>query len=242
MSYRRNHTRLRGSALQKRQLLGAVFLLKGDTRMTIPATLMIPLSLISAFLLFHGAFFSYALGISLFFSLLWVFHLGYFAVQSSAPALPTFEKLLEWAIQLPFYQTLIIAGITFLITYLITRLCRRCAPYVLILLAPASVPVGLTLLTHQEIGYPAASIVYTILVAALLIAYYRSHQGTAIITSSAAGGIALSLLFASFYYFTTVVTVTLAVILIGSGVLVQNSTRKKQNSPSGGEKTGESHD
>ncbi|MBN2859711.1 MAG: hypothetical protein JXK93_05545 [Sphaerochaetaceae bacterium] len=210
--------------------------------MTIPATLMIPLSLISAFLLFHGAFFSYALGISLFFSLLWVFHLGYFAIQSSAPTLPTFQEMLEWATQIPFYHTLIIVGITFLMTYLITHFCRRCAPYVLILLAPTSVPVGLTFLTHHGIGYAAASSVYMLLVSVLLIAHYRSHQGTAIITSSAAGGIALSLLFSSFYYFTTPVTVTLAIILIGSGVLVQNGTQKKQDIASKREQDNESHD
>jgi len=210
--------------------------------MTIPATLMIPLSLISAFLLFHGAFFSYALGISLFFSLLFAFHLAFFSFQTSAPALPTFQELLEWATQLPFYQSLIIIGMTLLTTYLVTRFCRKVAPSVLIILAPSSVPVGLTLLTHQSISYLVASIVYILLVFVLFIAEYRFRRWTAIIASSAAGGTALSLLFSSFYYFTTAVTVILAVILIGSGVLIQNGTRKKQETSSREEMNSEAHD
>ena len=196
--------------------------------MTIPATLMIPLSLISAFLLFHGAFFSYALGISLFFSILVTSHLGFFSLQNSSSAIVQAQELLAWAVGLPFYQTLVILGLTLLTTYLITRFWKQGAPVILILLAPVSVLPTVSLLIHQPISYRVSAIVYILVTVTVFIARYRSHQWTAIISSSVAGGVALALLFASFYYFTAMVTVTLALILIGSGILVQNSTRRKR--------------
>ncbi len=189
---------------------------------------MIPLSLISAFLLFHGAFFTYALAISLFFSILITVHLGYYALQSSSPAIAQAQELLAWAVRLPFYQAVIIIALTLLTTYLITRFWRRGAPVILMILAPVSVLPAASLLTHQPISYLSSAIVYILVTATVFIARYRSRKWTAIISSSTAGGIALALLFASFYYFTTVVTVTLGLILIGSGILVQNSTRKKR--------------
>ena len=140
---------------------------------------MIPLSLISAFLLFHGAFFFLCTGnLPLLFTPVRIPPGILLFSRLQLPLLPTFQELLEWATQLPFYQSLIIIGMTLLTTYLVTRFCRKAAPSLLIILAPSSVPVGLTLLTHQSISYLVASIVYILLVFVLFIAEYRFRRWT----------------------------------------------------------------
>ncbi len=188
---------------------------------------MIPLSLISAFLLFHGAFFRYSAHIALFFSSFLTAHLGILLLQQDGGA-PTGENLLTYAAELRFYQELIIIAAAVLITFVFIRYARKALPPLISGLSSALLPLMISSLAQEPLALNWFLILWAITAAALIIAGHLRREWTAIAGSAAAGGLALSLLFSSFYYFTRPVMLILALILAGSGFAIQKSTRKKR--------------
>ncbi len=189
---------------------------------------MIPLSLVCAFLLYHGAFFRFSPHLSLFFSSLFSIHLGVYLITVSSSLFPIGAELLDFALNLPVGQSLIIALSSLIITYLILKFGSKGVPFIIAALASPVFLIIVNSLLPSPFSLITSLIIDLFLLALLVISVIRWREWTAITASSLAGGIGLAILFASFYYFTLPVAIILGIILSGSGFLIQKSTKGKR--------------
>ncbi len=207
----------------------------------IPSFLMIPLSLISAFLLFHGAFFRYSAhialtsGLSFTASLLIALFSGAFSAGSM-----NLSALAAYIQNLP---TLLVLGIpagAVILCILVMKFVRKASP-ILIILFSSHLPILAVASLFSRNVSPLSLLIGSLVSSALLLLLLFKWRVPLLITSSSvAGAYALAALFSLFYYFTPAVSITLFIILLFSGAAVQNSTRKKAENRAAQEKDKES--